>query len=297
MSLPLPPACEGPRDFLRPTTSNKAVAGLVFGLLSFALGILASVPAFVFAARGLGEINRDPAHVKGRGLALVGIFAAGLGLFLQPLLLLLAVQTVRDRVARQTDAYNLRHIGAAMRSYHDKVGHFPPAASRDGNGQPLLSWRVALLPRLGYEELYDEFRQDEPWDGPHNAALVRRMPKVYAHPADPDGAAEGWTYYRVFVGTGTPFNVPDGPTIADFRNGPSMFLVVGAADPVPWTKPDELVYEADRPLPRLGGLLRGGYNVLSADGGVSFLSDDEDEKALRRGIDTNWAGPAPAPRP
>jgi prepilin-type processing-associated H-X9-DG protein len=292
MSLPLPPACEGPRDFLLPTTSNKAVAGLVLGLLSFALGLLASVPAFVYAARALGEINRDPAHVRGRPLALAGIFAAGLGLFLQPLLLLLAVQALRDRVARQTNAYHLHEIGLAMHNYHATVNHFPPAAGQDRDGRPLLSWRVALLPYLGLDKLHAQFHTDEPWDSPHNAALVRWMPKVYAHPLDADGAADGLTYYRVFVGAGTPFDVAAGPGLAaDFPNG-NMFLVVEAASPVPWTKPEELFYDPDRPLPKLGGLLRGGCNVLFVDGSTPFLPDDVDERVLLPNIDGHRDGRA-----
>jgi hypothetical protein len=293
MSLPLPPACEGPRDFLRPTTSGRAVLGLVFGLLSLAFGVLASVPAFVFAARGLGEINRDPAHVRGRGLALLGIFAAGLGLFLQPLLLIFAVQTLRDLIARRTDAAQLRRIGQAMYAYNDDHGHLPPAALKDVNNQPLLSWRVALLPYLGEQELYEQFHLDEPWDSRHNAALVHRMPKVYGYPADPDGAAEGLTYYRVFVGNFTPFGVEGGPGIPrDFENGTShMILVAAAAEPVPWTKPEELACDANGPIPKLGGLLRGGYNVLMADGETHFVRADIHEAVLRGAIENGFRDP------
>ena len=57
-----------------------------------------------------------------------------------------------------------------------------------------------------------------------------------------------------------------------------------AVDSVPWTKPDELLCEPDKPLPRLGGLLRGGYNVLLADGEVRFVRDDAREESLRKAI-------------
>ncbi|HKI31685.1 MAG TPA: DUF1559 domain-containing protein [Gemmataceae bacterium] len=298
VSLPLPPACDNAPDFVRATTSKKAVAGLVFGLLSFLLGVLASVPAFVYAARGLTEINRDPAHVKGRGLALAGIFAAGLGLFLQPVLLLFVVEVVRDWVIRKTDAANLQRIGEAMYAYDDgrgrfPDGHLPPAVLRSPNGQPLLSWRVALLPYLGERGLYEQFHLDEPWDSPHNFALVGRMPKVYGHPADLDAAAQGLTYYRVVIGGDCPFRAPDGPIIAHFINGISKtFLVVEATDPVPWTKPDELRYDPGGPVPKLGGLLRGGCNVLYADRTVRFLRDDVSESKVREGcgeiLGTEW---------
>jgi hypothetical protein len=286
MPLPLPATYGRSHDFVRPTTSRKAVAGLVLGLLSFLFGVFASVPAFIWAARGLAEIDRDRAHLKGRGLALAGIFAAGLGLFLQPMLLLLGVQVARDRVMRATDAANLRRIGEAMYAYNKDHNHLPPAASKDANSQPLLSWRVALLPYLGEKELYEQFRRDEPWDSPHNFALIGRMPQVYAHPADPAGSAQGLTYYRVFVGGDAPFSEENGPRFPGrFFNGTSnTFLVVAAAEAVPWTKPDELPYDSNQPVPKLGGLLRGGYNALYADSTVRFVCEDLNQRKLRESI-------------
>jgi hypothetical protein len=290
VSLPLPPSCTPAYNFIRPITSGKAILGAVFGLLSFAFGVVASVPAFLCAARALREIDRDRAHLTGRRLAQVGIIAAGLGLFVQPVLLVFGVQFVRGRQARATDAANLYRIGEAMHAYHADQTHFPPAAGKDAMGQPLLSWRVALLPYLGKQELYEQFHLDEPWDSPHNLTLIGRMPKVYAHPADPDAAKDGLTYYRVFVGKQTPFDAQDGPMIPhDFLNGTSrMILVAAAAGAVPWTKPDELPYDPDKPVPRLGGLLSGGYNVLLADGEVRFVRDDLEEEVLRRAIDRDF---------
>ena len=42
----------------------------------------------------------------------------------------------------------LAKIGTAFHEFHSEFGHFPPAASRDVEGKPLLSWRVHLLPFL-----------------------------------------------------------------------------------------------------------------------------------------------------
>ena len=55
-----------------------------------------------------------------------------------------------------------------------------------------LSWRVALLPYLGYRNLYEQFRHDEPWDSPHNRKLIAKMPPVYESQA---GLPEGKTTY------------------------------------------------------------------------------------------------------
>ncbi|MHC5543656.1 DUF1559 family PulG-like putative transporter, partial [Singulisphaera rosea] len=86
---------------------------------------------------------------------------------------------------------NLKRIGLALHNYHDANGHFPPSAIVDKNGRPLLSWRVAILPFLelegegvkGSEGLYKQFRLDEPWDSPHNKALLPKMPAPYRWPS------------------------------------------------------------------------------------------------------------------
>jgi len=59
-------------------------------------------------------------------------------------------------------------------------------------------------------------------------------------------------------------------------------LVVEAAEPVPWTKPEDLPYSPDQPLPKLGGLfIKKGFRVMMADGGTRWLPDDIDEKTIR----------------
>src|SRR5262245_56693586 len=76
-------------------------------------------------------------------------------------------------------ANNLKQIGVAMHTYHDKHRSFPAAAIYGKDGKALLSWRVALLPYLGLEALYKEFKLDEPWDSAHNKRLLEKMPAVY----------------------------------------------------------------------------------------------------------------------
>lgn len=55
----------------------------------------------------------------------------------------------------------------AMHNYHDTYNHFPEPASRDDDGNPLLSWRVAVLPFIEQQALYEKFRLDEPWNSEH----------------------------------------------------------------------------------------------------------------------------------
>ena len=79
----------------------------------------------------------------------------------------------------------MQRIGKAWIANADEHEGLMLPFCRNANWRPLLSWRVAILPDLGERELYEQFHLDEPWNSPHNLVLVGRMPKVYAHPADP----------------------------------------------------------------------------------------------------------------
>jgi hypothetical protein len=73
-------------------------------------------------------------------------------------------------------------VAQALLAHNADQGRLPPAAVYGPDGQPLLSWRVLVLPYLGHAGLYQEFHLNEPWDSPHNLALLPRMPAVYAPP-------------------------------------------------------------------------------------------------------------------
>jgi hypothetical protein len=216
--------------------------------------------------------------------------------------------------ARRVEAENdLKQIGSALHQYESAHGEFPPAVVYDGQGKPLYSWRVLLLPYLDQARLAAEFHYDEPWDSPHNQSLLPRCPRVYRHPlatnADPS-----LTYFRVFDGPGAafesdprsgfrPFVVEGKPlqrgkariSLRDFPDGlENTFLVVEAADPVPWTKPDELAFVPGQPLPRLGGLAPKLLLAGFADGHTDRLAQDTPENILRAYITRNGNDPAPA---
>jgi hypothetical protein len=179
-------------------------------------------------------------------------------------------------------------MGMAMHNYYDKYHHFPPAAVCSPDGKPLLSWRVLLLPFIEEDGLYKQFKLDEPWDSPHNIQLVPRMPVIYG-PYRNTPTSDGMTYFRVFVGPGAAFEGTTGLTPADFKDGTSnTFLIVEAWEPVPWTKPDELTYDPNGPLPRLGGIIKdGSFRALFAAGFVRQIPEGVREDTLRAFITRN----------
>lgn len=196
-------------------------------------------------------------------------------------LLLPAVQSAREAARRAQTANNLKQIGLAMHNYHDAYGAFPTRCIRDKEGKPLLSWRVAILPFLDQQPLYQQFHLDEPWDSEHNRTLLEKMPTVYSNPNAPSQDA---TVYLAIDGEGSIFSGDRGTRISAIRDGTSntiLAIEANADHAVPWTKPVDLEFDASQPFRGLGQLRPLGFNVLFADGSVQFLQNSIDPETLR----------------
>jgi RNA polymerase sigma factor (sigma-70 family) len=173
---------------------------------------------------------------------------------------------------------NLQRIGLALHNYHQANGHFPAAAITGKDGKPSLSWRVEILPfiedppgRWNGEALLKQFHRDEPWDSPHNRTLLSRMPRIYASPRDRSGDP-ATTVYRGFSGPGAMFDGDQGVRLEQVADGPTRTLmVVEAADPVPWTKPEELKWDGKLLRPGRGVLREGEFAALFASGHVRLI--------------------------
>jgi len=192
-----------------------------------------------------------------------------------------------DSAAGNRSKNNLKLIGLAMHQYHDVMKGFPPPAMKDKNDKNLLSWRVALLPHLNEAKLYQQFNLDEPWDSEQNKKLIAKMPEVFALPGIKT-KEPGQTHYQVFVGKQTVFE-PLKDTkkpganvkIAQITDGTSLtIMVVEAAEPVTWTKPDDLPFDPKGSLPRLG-VYGDVINALFCDRAVHTFRKKLDKGTLR----------------
>jgi len=182
----------------------------------------------------------------------------------------------------------LRQLGSAFHKFEEIHRSMPAAVMLGKDGKPLLSWRVAILPLIAQDELYKQFHLDEPWDSEHNRKLLSRMPKVYASRRGPVPKEPHSTCYQVFTGPGAPFSLEArvGPKVTDFPDGTAQtFLIVEASQSVPWTKPADLVYDAKKPLPKLG--LDDRVYVVLADGSSHFLKRTVPESILRAAVTPN----------
>jgi hypothetical protein len=204
--------------------------------------------------------------------------------------LLEAVRKVREAAGRAQGQNNLRQIALAMHNYTVPMGgRLPAHAIYSKDGKPLLSWRVSILPYIEQQKLYHQFHLNEPWDSEHNKKLLGKMPTIYAHPQDEKTLQEHTTYYQVFVGKGAVFEGKEGlrfpQSITDGTS--NTIMIVEASKAVPWTKPEDIPYDPDKPLPKLG--LPGVPYFLAAlcDGSVRTVSQGISKETLRSVITCN----------
>jgi Protein of unknown function (DUF1559) len=218
---------------------------------------------------------------------------------------------------RKLSVNNLKHIALAFHNYYAANDRFPaPVLYGGATGKVPYSWRVAILPYVEQAPLYNQYNFDEPWDGPSNRKLVDKMPAVYSHP-DADGGPSSHinASYFVFTGKGAALSPssdagaagllsgmtasdkssapgskpapgagsgPNGPTIMDITDGTSnTILAVEAKRDVPWTKPEDVPFDPDGPLPELGNFSPDGFNAAFADGVVRFISKSVNPKVLK----------------
>ena len=116
------------------------------------------------------------------------------------------------------------------------------------------------------------------------------MPPVFRHPADNEKSTHS-AYFALTPaalaaeGEGpvlTAFGKRTGVRFADIFDGTSNTLaVVEAKREIPWTRPDDLVFDPEKPLPELGGFFADGFNAALCDGSVRFISGKVDAATLK----------------
>jgi hypothetical protein len=182
--------------------------------------------------------------------------------------------------ARRATLNKLKQLTVAFHSYYQKNESFPPAVLVGPDGKTPHSWRVALLPLLEQDALYKQYRLNEPWDSPSNREVLARMPDVYRTPAETAGSTNAG--YFVMTGPGTVFDGPKGKRMSDVLDGTAdTLLVVESKRDIPWTKPEDISYDPQGPLPELGGYHEGQFGIALADGETWFLTTTIEEKTLR----------------
>ena len=201
----------------------------------------------------------------------------------------------------------LKQFGLALHNYHDTYGSFPPAFVLGPDGRKWHSWRVLILPYLECQPLYDEYRFDEPWDGPNNRKLLAKMPIVFACPSRPRAvkadllatmslgllaceshsvsAQDGNTSYAAVLGKDCVFRGTVPVKTSDITDGTSNTVLIGESNrtKIPWTKPEDIDIAFHPKLGDPDGFSSHhdhGCHFLMGDGTVKFIPDTVPQKTV-----------------
>ncbi len=188
-----------------------------------------------------------------------------------------------------------------MRAYHDDWNCYPPAYVANEGGHRMHSWRVLILPYLGEQALYQQYRFDEPWDSPANLDVARQMPPVF-HCPDDWQAGPSDTSYAMIVGPGAFSEGLTSTTREDITDGLDVTIAVAETSglAIRWTQPRDLDSESMtyviNDTAAIGPTSNHykGADFLFADGAVHFISDptvfDETTPEQLRGLVTRAGG-------
>lgn len=202
-------------------------------------------------------------------------------------LLLPAVQAARTAARRMSTSNNLKQIGLAMHNYHSAFKKLPAQAITNDDGEALLSWRVAILPFIEEQALYERFHLDEPWNSPHNRQLIDEMPAVYEslNMVLPAGEtvmqvplSDKDSKEPVFFTKGRQTGFRD---VLDGLSNTPMVVQVDPQDAVTWTKPADWEVNLDNAKQGVGAAEPGGFHIVLGDGAVIFIAESIDKKLWR----------------
>ncbi|GAB5441403.1 MAG: hypothetical protein Fues2KO_17520 [Fuerstiella sp.] len=214
--------------------------------------------------------------------------ADSLGLATMTGMLLPAVQQAREAARRTQSKNNLKQIMLAMHNYHAVYGTFPPAVLLGPDGKTKYSWRVAILPFIDQNELYEQYDRNEPWDSDNNKKVLAQIPPSLKHPSDTKESLNASYYVYVGENTGAGNTDGEGNLLRSFRDGTSnTVMVVEAKKDIPWTKPEDIAYDPEKQPELGGGWHPNGFNAGLADGSVRFISEAIDKGVWRMLIERN----------
>jgi len=193
--------------------------------------------------------------------------------------------TLQEAVRSQRVS-KLKTLYVALAYYADKHGGLPPARAQDCIGAPDVSWRVALLPFLGYGGLYSQIDLGQPWNAPSNFRLIEPMPKYYQSPGAATAYGGAANYFAV-TGPHAPWWSANGSSPLNTPGLDAVLLVEVPVSKTPWMQPsDPSIDELITMLQDTGGTaLDSGPQTeimyVSIRGDVETVAASADPKFLR----------------
>lgn len=133
---------------------------------------------------------------------------------------------------------NLAKVWSQLTIYTDRFGQTPGMVTRKDGSPSMLSWRVHLLPLIGYQTLYNKFNLEESWDSENNKTLLQYMPEVYVTNEQDKTVTSLQAFVgpeSAMVGNGVRRR---GRAMGDANVNTLRLMIVKNTAAVPWTAPD-----------------------------------------------------------
>lgn len=202
----------------------------------------------------------------------------------------------RNIAYRMQSSNNLKQLGLAFHSYHERHGTLPPGGTFGEHGEQLHSWATFLLPYLENPTQPD---MSLAWDHPANARHFRVALPVFLHPAyreRVDGAGYGLIHYAANS------HVLGGNRARNFSaisDGKSKTVLAGEVNrgfkawghPVNWRDPAVGIRLSQDSFG--GPPASRGVQFLMVDGSILFFADDTDPRVWQAVATPNGGEPVP----
>lgn len=187
---------------------------------------------------------------------------------------------------------HLQKAGLATHNYAaNQDGMLPLAFSSTPDGEPLHSWRVAILPWLDRTALHAAIDFSEPWNGEANAFLRSDSPDEFQVPGSAESNTRQASFFTI-TGPETPFPGVrqisfDQVNSGDGSSNTLMFVEATGLN-IEWAQPRDIPFSAlaDSPAKLRGkgpssDRQSGDVLVLFCDGRSRMLSGKTDPAVLR----------------
>ncbi len=226
--------------------------------------------------------------ILGLGGVLMIVCGGGL-IFLVFGLLFPAVAKIQESSERVSLARQLQDIGTAAQDFEMTQGEIVHNLYDQDNTKPLLSWRVQLLPYLGYDKLINTADMNKPWDDFGNSELKLASVGHYNIPGE---LPSNKTFLQAFSGPGAALD-PKSPrtgrlfgataplSSVTMTDGTSFTIfVVESGSQVLYSQPVDLDFP-NGPRPELGWTPRTDrFTALYFDGSTRFYTVSRATNAL-----------------
>ncbi len=265
-------------------------------------------------SRDTGQLGRDLPAAEPTANPRFSLRSLFIATLVVCVLLAIAVPVIRaaQRATVRTHcANNLAQIALALHNYHDVNKVFPCAIRYTADGRPMHSWRIAVLPYLIQQGLYDQYDFREPWNGPRNGQFIDEIPDPGTRggansgkvlhladaawvglrcPSAPRSQNRMCTNYVMLIDDrpGKPNGPPNRPgSVPPSCDDKSAVIIIEIADSdIHWMEPrDVLLSEMsmkinDRSKRSLSSY-HGGACIARADGKIEILDEATTEEQVR----------------